>query len=300
MSGWRSASRVRAFAVADALSGWSGGLGDAPDYLESLGYFEEAYVLRCPDRVAQAADWVAEGRVCTLASPLYPGVWVDRLGSLAPPALWCSWARTGAPEWAGPRAPLRVGGVGSRDIPPDLASWCASAGVVGAASGAVWVSGDAIGCDRAFTVAAARAGGAVVHVLPLGLGVLGDGWGVSDCVSYLSVCPPDAPFSAAGAFERNALIYALCDAAVVGHARFGVGGTWGGAMDARRRRLCPLIYSGWDGPLSADARQARDAFVGLGVPLLCDPANLLSAAAFAQRSFVAAGYPSLDLWSESA
>jgi len=74
--------------------------------------------------------------------------------------------------------------------------------------------------------------------------------------------------------ERNALIYALSDVTVIGHSRFGVGGTWGGALDARRRRLCPLLYSGWDGPLSDDALRARAAFAGLGTPVLSAPENL--------------------------
>jgi hypothetical protein len=40
--------------------------------------------------------------------------------------------------------------------------------------------------------------------------------------------------------ERNALIYALSEQAVVAEARYRVGGTWLGASDAIRRRLTRL------------------------------------------------------------
>ena len=57
--------------------------------------------------------------------------------------------------------------------------------------------------------------------------------------------------------RRNALIYAMAEAAVIVHARFGEGGTWNGAIEARRRKICPLIVRN-------DGTPAARALIALG------------------------------------
>jgi hypothetical protein len=57
--------------------------------------------------------------------------------------------------------------------------------------------------------------------------------------------------------ERNALIYAFAPYAVVCHARYKEGGTWHGAIDAQRRKLCRLIVRDIETP-------AHRALISLG------------------------------------
>jgi predicted Rossmann fold nucleotide-binding protein DprA/Smf involved in DNA uptake len=124
------------------------------------------------------------------------------------------------------------------------------------------VSGGAEGCDRAGTAGAGLAGGVTVTVLPCGLG-----WSRPSEGLDLSVCAPDEPFSTANAMERNALIYAASEAAVVAHSRFRAGGTWHGAADAVRRRLTTLL-------VREDPAPGHRALVALGGVPLASPGDL--------------------------
>jgi predicted Rossmann fold nucleotide-binding protein DprA/Smf involved in DNA uptake len=73
--------------------------------------------------------------------------------------------------------------------------------------------------------------------------------------------------------ERNALIYAIADAAVIVHARFKTGGTWHGAVEALRRRYTRLI-------VREDANNAAHrALIGLGAIPLRRPEQLAEALA---------------------
>jgi hypothetical protein len=75
--------------------------------------------------------------------------------------------------------------------------------------------------------------------------------------------------------ERNALLYALAEYALVAHARFKQGGTWSGATDALRRRLCRLVVREDEGDL------ASRALAALGAVPLASPAGLGAALASA-------------------
>ncbi len=129
------------------------------------------------------------------------------------------------------------------------------------------------GCDRGDRSGCA-VGTRAIEVLPFGIEV----WMeyakrvsidlLEDHVCRLSVCGPGEVFSTATAMERNALIYAMSDAAVIVHARFKTGGTWHGAVEAHRRRLTKLI-------VRKDERDAAHrAMVGLGAVALDKPEGL--------------------------
>lgn len=89
-----------------------------------------------------------------------------------------------------------------------------------------------------------------------------------DEICRVSVCAPDEEFSTGSAMERNALIYAMADAAVIAHARFKTGGTWHGAIDAHRRRLARLVVR------MDDRNEAHRALIGLGAVPLREAAGL--------------------------
>lgn len=63
--------------------------------------------------------------------------------------------------------------------------------------------------------------------------------------------PPWATFGTAAAMERNQLIYAAADAAVLIQPRYRQGGTWHGAISAHRLRLCQLIVPDDSGCLAS-------------------------------------------------
>ncbi|MEA2553228.1 MAG: hypothetical protein QOJ65_1404 [Fimbriimonadaceae bacterium] len=68
--------------------------------------------------------------------------------------------------------------------------------------------------------------------------------------------------------ERNALLYALGDAALIVRAQFKTGGTWHGAIDAHRRRLTRLIVR------EDPSNPAHRALVALGAVPLSRPEEL--------------------------
>ena len=202
------------------------------------------------------ADGVVEsGAALTPVAEGYPLRWLEALGALAPPALWRSGATPSLP-W--------VGAVGSRVVSEGVAAYMADVGERTAAIGRGLVSGGAVGCDAAAEAAALRAGGAVLRILPHGLGRRAD---EEDGAVQVALAAPDEPFSRALAMERNALIYAAADATVVGHARMRQGGTWHGATDALRRRLGRVL-------VRPDDSTAARALRSLGAEAMEDPADL--------------------------
>ncbi|RYG36819.1 hypothetical protein EON81_08635 [bacterium] len=143
-------------------------------------------------------------------------------------------------------------------------AFCRAVGGEAAKLGHGLVSGAAEGCDRALLAGARDAGGPTLALLPRGLQ---DGDGEqADCL--LSARPLGEPFSTAAAMERNALIYAASELAFVGHARLRQGGTWHGATDALRRRLCRLAIP------PAQDEPGLNALATLGASVLSRPSDL--------------------------
>lgn len=220
--------------------------------LARAGLEAEALVLDTPGVLGEAERLVGGGRVLTCVSAAYPTRWHEVLGPGSPPALWV-W---GVPSLARPGVAL----VGSRQIGDEIARFSRRLGAEAAALGCTVLSGGAFGCDRAAVRGAAPH---AVEILPRGLRA-----GNAGSVPQLSVCAPHETFSTAAAMERNNLIYAAADLAVVIHARFKAGGTWHGAVDAIRRRTTRVAVR-WDGRDTA----AR-ALAGLGAERLGDPSEL--------------------------
>lgn len=232
---WRVASPKRWPKVADALM--RGGDGEAmgatvSGFLREAGLWEEAALMDEPGRLAWAEKLVRCGRVLTVFDGAYPAGWLEGLGSLAPPAVWCEGAVGGD----------RIGVVGSRELPVDCGEWAETLGGWLVSHGRGVVTGGAWGADRRAGQGAFDWGGeeAVVHVLPCGLesGEMSHR-GLNGCL--VSIFDPRARFSGAQAMVRNRLIYAWSQRTIVVHSRRGVGGTWNGATDALRRGLGQVI-----------------------------------------------------------
>ncbi len=237
-------SRARWPKVLHALRVAAVPLDDCEDALRSSGLWPEAMALACPDRLAWSARQVAQKTVLTAADDSYPLRWLRVLGSGAPPCLWI--------EGSLPTAPA-VGLAGSRQPGSAALTYSWDSGRLAMSLGRVLVSGGAQGCDAAAAQGALSLGDAarVVEILPHGLRRGAPG------VVRLSVCAPGSSFSSAQAMERNALIYAMSDCTVAVEARLKEGGTWAGAADALRRRLCRVaVYQGSGG---SDALQALGA-----------------------------------------
>ena len=179
--------------------------------------------------LAQAVErWRARALwIVTRADPDYPRRLKARMGGNAPPVLY----------GCGDRTILERGGlavVGSRNVKEDLVEYAENVGRLSAEAKTAIISGGARGIDQAAMRGALEAGGGSVGVLANGLeraalnrgnrGALMDG-------RLVLVCPydPAVRFLVGHAMQRNKLIYALSDAALVVNSDYGHGGTWSGA-----------------------------------------------------------------------
>ncbi len=175
----------------------------------------------------------------------YPGRLKARLKEAAPAVLY----------GCGEVAVLETGGlavVGSRDVSEALVEYAEGIGRLAARARRTVVSGAAKGIDQAAMRGALQSGGRVV-------GVLSDSLERAALVHehrefimedrLTLVCPydPKAGFSVGQAMQRNKLIYALSDAALVVSSGFETGGTWAGATEQLDKlRLVP-VYVRSDG-----------------------------------------------------
>jgi predicted Rossmann fold nucleotide-binding protein DprA/Smf involved in DNA uptake len=134
---------------------------------------------------------------------------------------------------------LETGGlavVGSRHVDDVLIDYTMSIGRLAARAGSALVSGGARGIDQAAMRGALEAGGQVCGVLADSLekttmnrehrNLLLDGQLV-----LVSPYDPSAGFNVGNAMQRNKLIYALADAALVVNSDLKKGGTWAGAVE---------------------------------------------------------------------
>jgi DNA processing protein len=167
--------------------------------------------------------------VISRADAKYPRRFKAKLKEDAPPLLY----------GCGDIALLEKGGlavVGSRHVDDELISFTENVGRLSAEAHRSTVSGGAKGIDRAAMHGALMAGGEVVGVLADSLEKaalahdnrepLMDGRLV-----LISPYDPAAGFNVGHAMQRNKLIYALADAALVVTSDFEKGGTWAGAIE---------------------------------------------------------------------
>ncbi len=209
----------------------------------------EAMVIGCPSRWGHASDAIEKGDAMAVSSENYPARLVRVLGVGTPAAVWSS----GSSIPAGVRYAAVVGTREPDDAQGGAAVFVSSQLIE---AGYVPVSGGAKGVDQVARKSSLASGSPWLEWLPCGPVELdGQGWS-------LSVNTSGTPFGAASAMERNALIYASAEFAVVIGPRFRTGGTWHGACAALRRRLCPILV------VQEETNLATRALVALGaIPL---------------------------------
>jgi predicted Rossmann fold nucleotide-binding protein DprA/Smf involved in DNA uptake len=168
--------------------------------------------------------------VLSRSDDAYPGRLKSYLGQAAPPLLF------GAGE---PRL-LQAGGlaiVGSRDASEEDIEFARTVAAACASQDVPVISGGARGVDLEAMAAGFEAGGKAIGVLPDSLarnavsaryreGLM------SGRLVLVSPYDPEARWFAFTAMERNKVIYALSDAALVVSSAAENGGTWAGAVEA--------------------------------------------------------------------
>ena len=153
--------------------------------------------------------------------------------------------------------------VGSRNVHEALIEYTEDVGRLAASAGRGLVSGGARGVDRAAMHGALDSGGRVVGVLADGLekaamlrehrAALMDG-------RLVLVCPydPAARFQVGHAMQRNKLIYALSDAALVVNSDYGRGGTWTGAIEQLDKLKLAPVYVRANGEMGRGLEALRE------------------------------------------
>lgn len=214
------------------------------------------------ERWAARAIWVI-----SRADPSYPRRLKSRLKEDAPPILY----------GCGDAALLETGGlavVGSRHVDDDLMSYTETVGRLAAKARRTIVSGAAKGIDRAAMHGALLGGGAVVGVMADSLEraalardnrePLMDGRLV-----FVSPYDPAAGFNVGHAMQRNKVIYAFADAALVVTSDFEKGGTWTGAIEQLERlRFVPVFVRN-----GANAGRGNSALLQRGARAWPNPEN---------------------------
>ena len=178
--------------------------------------------------------------VLSRADAAYPRRWKVRLKEDAPPVLY----------GCGETAILETGGlavVGSRQVDAALITYTESIGRLAASASRTLVSGAARGIDQAAMRGALEAGGTAVGVLADSLEraalsrenrkFLMDGR-----LALVSPYDPAAGFNVGHAMQRNKLVYALTDAALVVNSDYDKGGTWAGAVEQLEKLKLVPVY----------------------------------------------------------
>lgn len=183
--------------------------------------------------------------VVSRADSSYPKRLKTRLKEDAPPLLY----------GCGDETLLDTGGlavVGSRHVDEELISYAENIGRFAAQAHRMIISGGAKGIDRAAMSGALQSDGAAIGVMADSLerGALAkdNREALMDRkLVLISPYDPSAGFNVGHAMQRNKVIYALADAALVVSSDFEKGGTWAGAIEQLERlHLVPLFVQGGD------------------------------------------------------
>jgi DNA processing protein len=178
--------------------------------------------------------------IVSRADPTYPRRLKTRLKEGSPPILY----------GCGDAALLETGGlavVGSRHVNDELTNYTEDIGRLTAEARRTLISGAAKGIDRAAMYGALQAGGAVVGIMADSLeraALARDNREplMEGRLVFISPYDPAAGFNVGHAMQRNKVIYALSDAALVVTSDFEKGGTWTGAIEQLERlRFVPIF-----------------------------------------------------------
>ena len=182
-------------------------------------------------RLNQAVeDWEAHALwIVSTADAAYPQKLRERLGSQTPGLLY----------GCGSIDLLDLGGlavVGSRDVDSWLVQYTEAIGTLAAEWDCPIVSGGARGIDQASMRGALDSGGKAIGVLSDSLQRVAMNREHRDLLTdqrlaLISPFDPLAGFNVGHAMQRNKLIYALSDCALVVNSDLDKGGTWAGAVE---------------------------------------------------------------------
>jgi predicted Rossmann fold nucleotide-binding protein DprA/Smf involved in DNA uptake len=179
--------------------------------------------------------------VLSRADAAYPRRLKERLREDAPPVLY----------GCGGAAIIETGGlavVGSRHVDQSLIEYTEAIGRLAARAGRTVVSGGARGIDQAAMRGALEAGGRAVGILADSLerATLNREYRnplIEGQLVLVSPYDPQAGFNVGNAMQRNKLIYALADAALVVSSDYEKGGTWAGAVEQLEKLHFVPIYA---------------------------------------------------------
>ncbi|MBM4463229.1 MAG: DNA-processing protein DprA [Chloroflexi bacterium] len=194
--------------------------------------------------------------VVSRADPDYPRRLKVRLKETAPPILY----------GCGDAAILETGGlaiVGSRHVDDALIEYTESVSRLAARARQTVVSGGARGIDQAAMRGALQAGGCVAGVLADSLERLAL---VRDHREFLmdsrlvliSPYDPAAGFDVGHAMQRNKIVYALADAALIVSTDYENGGTWMGAIEQLENLHLVPVYVRSSGDIGKGLRALRE------------------------------------------
>ena len=141
----------------------------------------------------------------------------------------------------------RLAVVGSRQVDNALVAYTEDIGRLGAKAGHTLVSGGARGIDQAAMRGALEGGGKVVGVLAdslerAGLDRDNRNFLMDGQLALVSPYDPAAGFNVGHSMQRNKLIYALSDAAIVVNSDYEKGGTWAGAVEQLEKLRFVPVY----------------------------------------------------------
>ena len=178
--------------------------------------------------------------VMSRADVAYPHRLKKRLGTAAPAVLY----------GCGDVALLDAGGlavVGSRQVDDALLGYTEAVGKLAARSERAIVCGGARGVDQAAVRGAIANGGKAIAVLADSLEKAALSADHRDALReqrlvLVSPYDPRAGFNVGHAMQRNKLIYALADAALVVNADVNRGGTWAGAREQLDKLNFVTVY----------------------------------------------------------
>lgn len=205
-------------------------------------------------QLSQAAErWQARAIwVLSRADPSYPRRLKERLRENSPPILY----------GCGDVALLETGGlavVGSRHVDESLIEYTEALGQLAARAGRTIVSGGARGIDQAAMRGALDAGGRAIGILADSLerAVLNRehrSMLIEGQLVLISPYDPQAGFNVGNAMQRNKLIYALADAALVVSSDYEKGGTWAGAVEQLEKLHFVPVYARANGDAAKGLR----------------------------------------------
>ena len=196
--------------------------------LRAKGWFEAAAYLQ-DEEFAKSCRRATRARVSKGWRPLafgsddYPARLLQNLGRRAPALLWAK----------GPKIPQRlVGVIGSRELTKEETRFATETGKILGELGYSVASGYARGADKISGLSCRHS----VHFLPGGAPR-----SLPSNHTFLTLFPEAPEFDRFTALGRNRLIYGSSEVTIVVSSRFGTGGAWTGAIEAKRNRTCPLI-----------------------------------------------------------